>query len=96
MVHKMRDLPPEARGVVESLIGRRLTDEEVFSIRPMRIQREGAGVTAALEAADRFEEYFEEIDRQHPPLPAGQVEEVIVQTMRQVRPGYKPAVENHA
>jgi hypothetical protein len=88
MLHKMRDLPLEARGVVENLIGRRLTDDEIFSIRPLRVQKEGATATAALEAANLFEEYFAEIDRQHPPVAPDQAEAAIGQAMRHVRPSY--------
>ena len=88
MLHKMRDLPVEARGVVENLIGRRLTDDEIFSIRPLRVQKEGATAMAALEAANQFEEYFAEIDRQHPPISPDQSEAAIGEAMRHVRPGY--------
>lgn len=51
MLHKVRDLPTETRGVVESLIGRPLRDVEAFSA-----------------AAGQLEQYFAEIDAQHPPV----------------------------
>ena len=88
MLHKVRDLPVETRGVVENLIGRRLTEDESFSIRPLRIRKEGAGGAAALEAANQLEEYFAEIDRQHPPVSPEQAEAALSEAMRHVRPGY--------
>ncbi|MFN7923468.1 MAG: hypothetical protein U0Q16_25425 [Bryobacteraceae bacterium] len=88
MLHKVRDLPNEARGVVESLIGRRLTDDESFSIRPVRLIKEGADTASANVVADKLEAYFAEIDRQHPPLSPEEAEATMDEAMRHVRPGY--------
>ncbi len=90
MLHRVRDLPVEARGVVEKLIGRRLTEDELFSIRPLRTGKVGAGAAAALEAANQLEECFAEIDRQHPPVSPEQAEAALSEAMRHVRPGYTP------
>jgi hypothetical protein len=90
MLHKVRDLPVEARGVVEHLIGRHLADNEMFSIRPMRVQKEGASATDALEAANQLEAYFAEIDGQHSPISPAQAEAAVAEAMRQVRPDYTP------
>ena len=58
MLHKVRDLPVESRRVVESLIGRRLREDETFSIRPVHVEKEGAGALAAMETANRLERLF--------------------------------------
>ena len=88
MLHKVRDLPSEARGIVENLIGRSMTEDETFSIRPMRLRKEGANPDAAREAARRLEQYFSEIDSQHPPVSGDQANAALDEAMRHVRPGY--------
>ena len=88
MLHKVRDLPMEARGVVENLIGRTLTEDETFSIRTMRVRKDGADATAAREAANRLEQYFAEIDSQHTPVTEDQAAAAIDEAMRHTRPGY--------
>ena len=57
---------------------------------PCGLRKEGAGGAAALEAANQLEEYFAEIDRQHPPVSPEQAEAALSEAMRQVRPGYTP------
>lgn len=90
MLHKVRDLPLETRGVVESLIGRRLREDETFSIRPIHLQKEGAEPQAASEIANRLEQYFAEIDNQHPIAPEGEAEAALDEAMRSIRSGYTP------
>jgi hypothetical protein len=90
MLHKVRDLPTETRGVVESLIGRPLRDDEAFSIRPLRLQKEGVDAATANVAADQLEQYFAEIDAQHPPVSPGEAAEAIDEALRNVRPGHTP------
>lgn len=90
MLHKVRDLPVETRGVVEALIGRPLREDEFFSIRPVRLQKEGTGSRAASEAADRLEQYFAEIDRQHTNVPENEAAAALDEAMLSVRPGYTP------
>ena len=90
MLHKVRDLPSDARGIVENLIGRSMAEDEIFSIRPMRLQKEGANPNASRDAAGKLEQYFSEIDSQHPPVSGGQANSAIEEAMRHVRPGYTP------
>lgn len=90
MLHKVRDLPIETRGVVESLIGRRLREDETFSIRPMHLQKEGAEPQVAGEVANRLEKYFAEVDAQYPIPPEGEAEAALDEAMRSIRSGYTP------
>lgn len=90
MLHKVSDLPLEARGVVETLIGRPLAENEAFSIRPISLQKEGVDAHRASEIADRLEQYFGEIDRQHAAVSEGEFESAVDEAMRSVRPGYTP------
>jgi len=90
MLHKVSELPEDARGVVEALVGRPLAENETVSIRPIRLQKEGADARAAMEVADRLKQYFAEIDRQHPAGESGEDEEALNEAMRAVRPGYVP------
>jgi len=90
MLHKVRDLPVETRGVVESLIGRRLREDETFSIRPIHLQKEGAEPQVASEIANRLEQYFAEIHKQHPITSKGETKAALDEAMRSVRSGYTP------
>lgn len=90
MLHKVSDLPLEARSVVETLIGRPLAEDEAFSIRPIQFQKEGADARAAKEAARRLELYFAEIDQQHSAILQGEADAVLDEAMKSVRPGYTP------
>lgn len=90
MLHKVSELPMDARGVVEALVGRPLAENETVSIRPVRLQKEGADARAASEVANRLEQYFAEIDRQHPAGEPGEDEAVVDEAMRAVRPAYTP------
>ena len=90
MLHKVRDLPADARGVVESLIGRRLSEDETFSIRPVRLQKEGAELRLASDVADRLEQYFSKVDQQQLPASDGEAESALDEAMRSIRPGYSP------
>lgn len=96
MLHKARDLPVEARGVVENLIGCRLTEDESFSIRPLRIRKEGGGAAAALEAANQLEEYFAGIDRQHPPFRPSRRRRRCLRPCGMFAQATHPSGENHA
>lgn len=90
MLHKVSDLPMKAREVVEALVGRPLAESETVSVRPLRLQKEGADARVAGEVANRLEQYFAEIDRQHPAGTAAEDEEALDEAMRAVRPGYTP------
>jgi hypothetical protein len=90
MLHKVSDLPPNARGVVESLVGRPLAEHETVSIRPLHLQKVGADTHLANEAADRLEEYFAEIDLQHPIVNSDEAEAAVDEAMWKIRPGYAP------
>ena len=88
MQHKVGDLPSEVRGVVESLVGRPMQANESFSIRPLRIQKEGASAAEAREAAGRLEQYFSEVDARQALFSGDQAADALDEAMRHVRPGY--------
>ena len=86
MRHKVSDLPIEARGVVENLIGRPLKEDETFSIRPMSLRKPGASAEVARDVADRLELYFAEVDAQHSPVAEAEALAALDEAMRHVRP----------
>lgn len=88
MVHRVSDLPLEARGLVEILVGRPMQANESFSIRPLRILKEGASPEEAREAADRLERYFSEVDAKRVPSSTDHAAAALEEAMRHVRPGY--------
>lgn len=90
MLHKVRDLPAETRGVVESLIGRPMREDEAFSIRPLRVLKEGADAATSSAIADQLEHYFAQCDAKRPLVSAEEAAAAIDEAMRHVRPGYTP------
>jgi hypothetical protein len=65
-----------------------MTEDETFSIRSLRLQKEGADASKALEVAIKLEQYFAEIDAQHPPVSEDEARAALDEAMRRVRPGY--------
>ena len=60
MWHKVKDLSPDQRLAIESLVGRGLRDDEGLNIQPSRVLKE------APEAEERFrayKQYLDQIDR---------------------------------
>lgn len=76
--------------MVESLIGRSLREDETFSIRPVRLLKEGAAPRLASELADRLERHFAEVENHRPSTSEGGEDEALTEAMRSVRPGYTP------
>jgi hypothetical protein len=76
---------------VENLIGRPLKENEMFSIRPLLIQKPGAEASLAWEAASQLEQYFSEVDKQHPPVSEDQATMALDEALRHVRSRHSSA-----
>ena len=79
MTYKAKDLSPDQRAVIESLLGRRVLEDEAVSIRAIE-------PPAALsderrrELVTQLTEYYAEVE----------AEDIITEAIRSVRPGYRP------
>jgi len=94
MMHHVKDLSPEQRIAVESLLGRSVSEDDAVSIKalnpsaivPSRLSKEEQ--KAALEKLDL---YFARADAQRQPVSQEEEEAIIDEALRSTRPGYRPA-----
>ena len=86
--HKASDLKPHTREVLESEFGRRFQDDEEVSIMAFR-PHEAPTEEARREAAARLEQHFERMDSRTKDIPEEEVDEIVIEAMRSVRPGYQ-------
>jgi hypothetical protein len=86
--HNARDLSPDARQVVEQLLGRQLAEDEQISILAYRLHEPATAEDkqAALHALRGF---WSRMDETNKKLPADEMDEILDEAMRSVRPKYR-------
>ncbi len=87
MIHKAKDLSPDQRAVIESLLGRRILEDETLSIRT--IVPPALSEQRKQELVEQLKKYFSEVDARRKPGSPEEAEDVINEAMRSVRPGYR-------
>lgn len=87
MIHKAKDLSPDQRQLIESLIGRRVLEGEAVSVRAF----EPAAVSdeRRKEIVEALKRYFAEVDASRKAASSVDAEEVLTEAMRSSRPGYR-------
>jgi hypothetical protein len=88
MIRNARDLSPDQKAVIESLLGRRVLEDEAISIRA--IEPPALSDEHKRELVERLKAYFAEVDARRMPDSTEEAKEVINEAMRSVRPGYRP------
>jgi hypothetical protein len=88
MICNAKDLSPDQKAVIETLLGRRVQESEAVSVRTF----EPAAIPhrRKLEIADELRTYFAEVDASRKPVSEEEAEEIITEAMKSVRPGYRP------
>ena len=88
MIRYAKDLSPDQKAVIETLLGRRVREGEAVSVRTF----EPAAIPhrRKLEIADELRKYFAEVDASRKPVSEEEAEDIITEAMRSVRPGYRP------
>jgi hypothetical protein len=84
MTHSVKNLSIEQKLAIESLLGRRVSDDEQINITTVRSKDQQA---AALENLNR---YFAHVDAHRQPVSEEEAEEIINEAIRSVRPNYRP------
>lgn len=89
MIHKAKDLSPDERRVLESLIGQTLTEQDDVSVRKLTPP---AQLSAERRQAilDGLENYFSQVDAQRQPVSAEEADAILNEALRSTRPGYQP------
>ncbi len=88
MIHKAKDLSPEQKVAIESLLGRRVLDGETISVRT--VEPPSLSDQQKRELAEELRKYFAEIDARRQPGSAEEAEDVLTEAIRSTRPGYRP------
>jgi hypothetical protein len=83
-----KDLSPDQRAVIESLLGRRVLENEAISVRA--IQPSALSDQRRKDLADELRKYFDEVDARRKPGSAEEAEEILTEAIRSARPGYRP------
>jgi hypothetical protein len=88
MIWNAKDLSPDQKAGIETLLGRSVQEEEAVSVRtfePVTVSHQ-----RKLEIANELRRYFAELDATGKPVSEEEAEEIITEAMRSVRPGYRP------
>src|ERR1700722_2896825 len=88
MIRNAKDLSPDQRAVVESLLGRRVLEDEAISIRA--IESPALSDRQRQELLEELRKYFAEVDARRKPGSAEEAEEIFTEAIRSTRPGYRP------
>jgi len=87
MIRHAKDLSPDQKAAIESLLGRRVLEDEAISIRA--IEPPALSEERKHELAGQLQEYFSEVDARRMPGSPEEAEDIIDEAMRSVRPGYR-------
>ena len=87
MIRNAKDLSPDQKAVIESLLGRRVLEEEAISIRA--IEPPGLIYQRRQEQTAELRKYFSEVDAHRKPGSAEDAEEILTEAIRSSRPGYR-------
>lgn len=88
LIHKASELRPRTRAALESELGRRLQDNEQVSIMVF-VPHEAPEAKARREAGRRLEEHLNRTDAKTKTVPEAEMEAVLDEALRSVRPGYR-------
>jgi hypothetical protein len=88
MIHKAKDLSPEQKVAIESLLGRRVLDDEAISVRA--VEPPALSEQQKHELAEHLRKYFADVDARRQPGSAEEAEGILTEAIRSSRPGYRP------
>jgi hypothetical protein len=87
MIHEVKDLSPDQKQAVESLLGRPVSEQETVSVQAF--QPPAVPVQRRQEIAEALRRYFAEVDAKRQPVSADAASGMIDEAMRESRPGYR-------
>jgi len=88
MICNAKDLSPDQKKAIESLLGRRVLEDEAISVRA--IEPPALSDQRRQEQAEELRKYFAEVDARRKPGSAEEAEEILTEAIRSTRPGYRP------
>jgi L-lactate utilization protein LutC len=88
MIHKAKDLSPDQKAAVESLLGRQILEGEAVSVRAF--EPPALSDQRRQEIVDSLKRYFAQVDANSRSVSAEEAEQAITEAMRSTRPHYAP------
>jgi L-lactate utilization protein LutC len=88
MIHKSKDLSPDQKAAVESLLGRQILEGEAVSVRAF--EPPVLSDQRRQEIIDSLKRYFAQVDANSKSVSAQEADEAITEAMRSTRPHYTP------
>lgn len=88
MIRDVKDLSPDQKMAVESLLGRSVLEQETVSVRAF--QPPAISDQRRQEIVGALQQYFAEVDAKRQPVSAREADDIIDEAMRSSRPGYRP------
>lgn len=88
MIRNAKDLSPDQKAAIESLLERRILEDEAISVRV--IEPPALSDERKHELVEQLKKYFAEVDARRQPGSPDEAEDIINEAMRSVRPGYRP------
>ena len=88
MIRNVKDLSPDQKIAVESLLGRPVSEQETVSVQafdPPAISDQ-----RRQEIAEALRQYFAEVDAKRQPVSAEEADDILNEAMRSSRPDYRP------
>jgi len=87
MIRHSKDLSPDQKAAIESLLGRQVLEDEAISIRA--IEPPALSEQRKHELAAQLKKYFAEVGARRKPGSPEEAEDIIDEAMRSVRTGYR-------
>ena len=88
MIHKAKDLSPDQKAAVESLVGRQILEGEAVSV--CAFEPPVLSDQRRQEIIDSLKCYFAQVDANSRSVSAEEAEQAITEAMRSTRPHYAP------
>jgi len=88
MIHQAKDLSPDQKAAVESLLGRQILEGEAVSVRAF--EPPVLSDQRRQEIVDSLKRYFEQVDANSKSVSTEETEQAITEAMRSTRPHYAP------
>jgi hypothetical protein len=88
MIRNAKDLSPDQKAAIESLLGRHILEDEEISVHA--IQPPPLSSQSRKEITERLKKYCADVDARRKPGSAEEAEEILNEAMRSARPSYRP------
>ena len=88
MIRDVKDLSPDQKMAVESLLGRPVSEQETVSVQAF--EPPAISDQRRQEIAEALRQYFAEVDGKRQPVSAEEAEDIMNEAMRHTRPDYRP------